>query len=203
MCGRYSLQKTLENLKQRYGVRARQLSFSPRPEVFPANEAPVIIKPPQQSRQLQLFRWGFSPSFASNLIINARGETVEKKATFKKSFYNRRCLIPADGFFEWMNTEAGKIKHQISLKNTSLFSLGGIYDTFTDNSGNKILSFCIITVPATQKLKPLHHRMPVILSPEQEETWLNPEEKRITILKKCLFPDTYPDDNLFLITKED
>ena len=196
MCGRYSLQRTLENLKNRYGVSTEQVSFSPRPEIFPSNEAPVVIAPGEENRQLKLFHWGFSPSFASTLIINARGETIEKKATFKKSFYNKRCLVPADAFFEWKNTGDGKVKYKISLKNRPLLSMAGIYDTFKDENGNQIPSFCIVTIAAAEKLEPIHNRMPVILSPEQEKTWLNPHEKNIIPLKKCLAPNIYPTNDM-------
>ncbi|MFW5985587.1 MAG: SOS response-associated peptidase [Halanaerobiaceae bacterium] len=190
MCGRYSLPYSIEKLRKKYGIIDDDIDFSPTGEIFPSNRAPVITKEKeaQQKPQLKLFRWGFSPSFASSLIINARGESVEKKATFKKAFYSRRCLIPAGSFFEWKDTNRGKVKYRISRKESNIFSLAGIFSVFSDEQGKKVPSFCIITTSAVEKIKPIHHRMPAILTSEEEKIWLNPEEKNTARLKKCLTP---------------
>ena len=110
-----------------------------------------------------MFKWGFSPSFANNLIINARSEIITTKYIFKKSFYNKRCLLPATGFFEWKTERNQKIKHKIQLKDQNIFSFAGLYDSFTNEDGQKIPCVTIITTSANSKIETVHNRMPVIL----------------------------------------
>jgi len=191
MCGRYALQCTAEKLRQRYDLPYEAfegLNFSPSEEIFPSGQAPVILPENQEHTQkrLALYHWGFSPSFASSLIINARGESVENKPTFRDSFYKRRCLVPVTSFYEWQDTNKGKIKYKISLKKEDLFSLAAIYKVYQTDDGKSRPSYCIITTSAVRKIKPIHPRMPVILSPAEEKIWLNPTEKNTTHLKKCL-----------------
>ncbi len=164
MCGRYGLSTPLDKLFKRYNIsKNREFSFSPKKEIFPSQKAPIIKANKNNEFDIHNFKWGFSPSFASNLIINARGETVNKKPTFKNSFYKRRCLIPVTNFYEWKTVGNKKIKYEISLKNNDIFSLAGIYDNFKDDDGNKVTAFCIITISANQKMSDLHSRMPVII----------------------------------------
>ena len=186
MCGRYSLQKTVNKLQKRYGIYTdQQIDFTAANEIFPSQKVPIVTQN-ESDRQLKLFNWGFNPSFASNLIINARAETIDKKEFFTESFYNRRCLFPATHFFEWQNSKQGKEKYKISVKNQEIFSLAGIFDFFPDENDNLVPACCIITTTAAPEIRKIHHRMPVILTLETEKSWLNPEEKNTTRLKKCL-----------------
>ncbi|MFW6006348.1 MAG: SOS response-associated peptidase [Halanaerobiales bacterium] len=191
MCGRYYLYIKLEKILQKYGIKDTEISFTPQKEIFPSNKTPVVLNY-NKKLQLKSIKWGFSPSFTSNLIINARSETIEEKPTFRKSFYQRRCLIPATGFFEWKKEGKNKEKYKITLKNKELFSFAGIFDYFQNQNGNQFAAYSILTTSANNKIKSIHQRMPVIITgEEQEKDWLNPDIKNTGYLKKMLTP--YPD----------
>lgn len=190
MCGRYYLYIKLEKLLNKYGIKDTEINYTPKKEVFPSEKSPIIINSDNKNYQLKLFKWGFSPSFTNNLIINARSETIEKKSIFKNSFLKRRCLIPATGFFEWKSTGSGKEKYKIYLKNSSVFSFAGIFDYFEDNNGNQIPAYTILTTSANSKIRPIHNRMPVILNSDREKDWLDHNIKNICYLKNLLKPIT-------------
>lgn len=173
MCGRYTLYITPTDLSLRYNALNNNIKFSPKNEIYPGENAPVItIDNNSDKKQLSLFNWGFSPSYTNKKIINARAETIDQKKTFEKPFKNKRCIIPATSFFEWKNKGKNKIKHEIYLKNEKIFSLAGIYDKFTDKNGNKITCYTIITTNANKTLEDIHNRMPVIITKEKEDFWL-------------------------------
>lgn len=172
MCGRYFLYVSLDKLLERYGINDSEINFTPKKEIFPSENAPVIIQNENDSRELKLFKWGFNMSFSSNLIINARGETVAEKRTFKNAFRTKRCLVPVTGFFEWKQVKNKKIKYRIELLKEDIFSLAGIFAIF-NNNGEAVPSFTIITTTASKSLNSIHTRMPVILDRKNEEQWLN------------------------------
>lgn len=173
MCGRYTLYITPTDLSLRYNALNNNIKFSPKNEIYPGENAPVItIDNNSDKKQLSLFNWGFSPSYTNKKIINARAETIDQKKTFEKPFKNKKCIIPATSFFEWKNKGKNKIKHEIYLKNEKIFSLAGIYDKFTDKNGNKITCYTIITTNANKALEDIHNRMPVIITKEKEDFWL-------------------------------
>ena len=155
------------------------------------------MKETDDKTDIKLYKWGFSPSFTNNLIINARGESVDQKPTFKNSFLNKRCLIPVTGFYEWQNTDNKKNKYNITVKNEKVFSLAGIYDSFKNNNGDIKNAFSIITISANKKINPIHHRMPVIIEKQVEKTWLNSKIKNRKQLKNMLKP--FPDENILKI----
>ena len=197
MCGRYSLSITLKDLLNRYHINNKaNIEFSPKNEIFPSQKAP-IVKETDDKTDIKLYKWGFSPSFTNNLIINARGESVDQKPTFKNSFLNKRCLIPVTGFYEWQNTDNKKNKYNITVKNEKVFSLAGIYDSFKNNNGDIKNAFSIITISANKKINPIHHRMPVIIEKQVEKTWLNSKIKNRKQLKNMLKP--FPDENILKI----
>ncbi|MFW5988351.1 MAG: SOS response-associated peptidase [bacterium] len=186
MCGRYYLYVGLDELLQRYGINNSEINFTPAKEIFPSENTPVVIQNRNNNRELKLFKWGFNTSFTSNLIINARGETVAEKRTFKNAFREKRCLVPVTGFFEWKQTGDKKIKYRIELLKENIFSLAGIFEIF-NNNGKAIPSFTIITTTACKSLKPIHPRMPVILNRKNEKQWLNITNNADS-LKKLLTP---------------
>ena len=194
MCGRYAFYIEKESLRERFNIELiDDFNFSPREEIFPGEDSAVIINK-SNKKQLKLFNWGFTPSYAKYRIINARAESIDKKATFKDAFKNKRCIIPATSFFEWKDQGKRKIKHQISIKDQDIFSMAGIYDDFIDKNGNIITSFSIITTKANEKMKNLHHRMPVILTKEKENYWLS--NNNISKLKNLLTP--YNNENTII-----
>ena len=187
MCGRYSLYLKPTDLSLRYNTFNNDINFSPKNEIYPGENAPVItIDNNSDKKQLSLFNWGFSPTYTNKKIINARAETIDQKKTFKKPFENKRCIIPATSFFEWKNKGKNNIKHEIYIKNEKIFSLAGLYDEFTDKNGNKITCYTIITTNANKALEDIHNRMPVIITKEKEDFWLKSSD--YSKLKNLLTP---------------
>jgi putative SOS response-associated peptidase YedK len=108
-------------------------------------------------------------------MINARTEGIEQKPAYRKPFRHQRCIVPANGFYEWQKVGSRKVPHYFCLDNEALFGFAGLYDIYTDESGNQLKTYTIITTTANELIAPIHERMPVILRPEDEEIWLNPE----------------------------
>lgn len=186
MCGRYALEADIDILIERYKAIIMDLNFNPKTEIFPTNTVPIV----RQAEQLQIvdMKWGFMPSYAKSPLINARSETVDIKPTFKDSFINRRCIIPATSFFEWEKVEDKKIKRKINIIEENIFSMAGLYNYFFDKDGNKYEAFTILTTAANNSMKHIHDRMPVIIPRDHEYIWLNPENKNILSLTELLNP---------------
>lgn len=202
MCGRYSQSQTPAKIMERFGIKGpAPKKMKARYNIAPSQEAPVVIR--EEENKIELFRWGLIPSWAKdpsigNRMINARAETVQTKPSFRKSFKRYRCLVPADSFYEWKLNPDGKTKTpmRIRLKSEEPFALAGLWDHWQDKDGKdkkEIRTFTIITTAANKTLAPIHERMPVILKPEDEEAWLNPETEPKKLLK-MLGP--YPSDPL-------
>jgi putative SOS response-associated peptidase YedK len=124
--------------------------------------------------------WGFVPEWAAGRkdvkpIINARAETVATKPFFRQAFKTKRCLMLADGFYEWQRAKGGKVPYRITLKTEELFAFAGIWSTIHDAAGKEQQTFAIITTEANELMAPIHKRMPVILQERDEEDWLNPQ----------------------------
>lgn len=186
MCGRYFLIVDIEELIERFELNQEpDLNFSQRSQIFPTEKAAVIIN--SKTRQLKLFKWGLNEKFTSRPIINTRAENIDNKAYSSNSFLEKRCLIPANGFFEWKKKGNKKIKYRIYHRDQKIISLAGIYKDFTDQEGNNYQAFSIITTIPNRKIKEIHNRMPVILSKEDEKLWLN-NTLDITVLKELLKP---------------
>ncbi len=187
MCGRYQLSVSGKEITERYNVTVYDDFFSPKFNCAPGQLLPVITN--EEPEILNFYRWGLIPFWAKdpsigNKLINARAETIDSKPAFKNSFKNRRCLIPANGFYEWRKKD--KTPFRIYLKGENLFSMAGIWDVWRDKENNEIRSFAIITTDSTGSLKEIHDRMPVILKPEDERKWLFEQDK--DILKSMLKP---------------
>lgn len=169
MCGRFFLNITPEELENKYGIKniPQEIKLN-RKEIFPSDDSLVVY---ENNKKVGLMNWGFRPSYSNNLVINARSETVHKKKLFKESFHTRRCLILANGFYEWKKEASKKEKYYITSQNDNLISLAGIYDSFSID-GKQKLAFCILTKDAPQKLINIHDRIPVIIKKEDEKEWL-------------------------------
>lgn len=185
MCGRYALDADIDFLINQYKAIIGKTKFEGSSEIFPTNTVPIIRA--LENRQLDMLKWGFMPSFTKKPLINARAETIDIKPTFKNSFINKRCIIPATSFFEWEKVQDKKIKRRISI-NDKLFSIAGLYNTFYDNEGKEYEAFTMLTINANQEMKHIHERMPVILSNEDVEIWLDKDNKNILGLKDILIP---------------
>jgi len=187
MCGRYTQTTSLKELKERFGFSQPSFELRPRYNIAPTQEAPVIIN--QDGRQLRMFKWGLIPywskdSAMGNKMINARAETVAEKASFKRPFQRSRCLVLADGFYEWRKEPGGKTPIRIVLKSREPFALAGLWDTWQAPDKKLVDSFTIITTQANDVMRPIHERMPVILKKDDEGLWLDPKAdgKKLTQL---------------------
>lgn len=176
MCGRYSLAKTKDELEARFKAELLE-TFSPRYNVAPTQLMPVITS--DSPGGFSHFYWGVTPEFAKNKpvspkFINARAETIAEKASFKTAFQKRRCLIPADGFFEWKPLgKKSKIPHRFTLADDKLFSFAGIWEEYENENGDIKHTFLILTTSPNELVSSIHDRMPVILTQEAEKTWLS------------------------------
>ncbi len=198
MCGRYSITTAPEALRALFAFEG-QPNLAPRFNVAPTQSVPVVRRQDDGSRQLSQLRWGLVPFWAKDLsigakMINARAETVAEKPSFRQAFAKRRCLIPADGFYEWRPGKAAKGPKQpfrIEFEGRQPFAFAGLWESWGSRSeGTRIESVTIVTTDANETLRSLHHRMPVILGPDVFESWLAPETQSEELLA-LLRP--YPD----------
>ena len=183
MCGRYVLATDPEGLQARFGLRILTDQPYPRYNIAPGSQIAVIQADAQGNRQLAKMTWGIPPSYGSTLLINARSETVHQKPTFAGSFRNRRCLVPADGFYEWGNVNGRKEPHFVRRPDRQLFAMAGIFRPVTIPGGQQQMAVAILTVPANRAVRPIHSRMPAILYHECEETWLDPRASTHALLE--------------------
>lgn len=186
MCGRYSLEADIDILIERYKAIIGEKSFAGKPEIFPTDTVPIIRQ--LHNREIVQLKWGFMPSFAKKPLINARAETIDIKTTFKDSFINRRCIIPATSFFEWELVDGKKIKRTISISEEQVFSIAGLYNSFLDKEGNKYEAFTILTTSSNDSMKHIHERMPVIIPKPLEEFWLDRTNRNVMDLKEIVVP---------------
>src|SRR5476649_751381 len=175
MCGRFALFDK-SKLEAKYGVKVGpSLELPDRYNVAPRSTVPVVT-----TEGIELMNWGLLPFYAKDpakdrRFINAKAETVGELATFKRSFIERRCVIPANGFYEWKEAPEGKVPYYFFPKDNGLFSLAGIYEVRPDAEGKDYKTFAIITTEPNLQMGEVHDRMPVILSREEEDQWLNPD----------------------------
>ena len=177
MCGRYSFAIEDALILERFGLRVRTAIYKARYNCAPTQNLAVIAN--ESPDELQFFRWGLIPWWAKdasigNKLINARAETLLEKPSFKNAFRNRRCLVPATGFFEWRRN-ADKTPYHIMLKSGDPFCFAGLWDKWVTGDGEIIHSFTIITTSPNGLMEQIHDRMPVILPREQEHRWIAPQ----------------------------
>ena len=151
----------------------------PRYNIAPTQQVPVIRLRADASRELSLLRWGLVPSWAQDpsigqRMINARAETVASKPSYRAAFRRRRCLVPADGYYEWQKAGRAKQPYYIRLRDEPLFAMAGLWEQWHDTGGELWETFAIITTEANQATRAIHDRMPVILSQQDYAQWLDP-----------------------------
>ena len=195
MCGRYSLIADIQELARQFEFDGTGFENSPRYNVAPTQSVLTVTN--RDERQAEYMRWGLIPSWAKdasigNRMINARGETVAQKPSFRSALQRRRCLVLADGFYEWQKVGKGKRPMRIVLKSGEPFAFAGLWETWRDPEGELIRSCTIVTTEANSLLRPIHERMPVILPRELEEFWLDGDVTDPAALTDVLSP--YPDD---------
>jgi putative SOS response-associated peptidase YedK len=197
MCGRFSSTSQLQFLLEQFraeplGVEGHEPSWN----VAPASDILVVTASPDGPRQLRELKWGLVPRWAkdpsgANRMINLRAETVREKKGWKSTLARRRCIIPIDGFYEWQDQGKGQRKQPfyITSRDFTPLALAGLWATWRDPDGGEELFTCtILTTSANDLMEPVHHRMPVILAPEDWDTWLDPENSDTEELAKLLVP---------------
>ena len=175
MCGRFVITSPPDALRQIFGY-PEQPNFPQRFNVSPTQPIPVILA--HDGRHFHLMRWGLWPSWVKDprnftLLINARAETVTEKPAFKNAIRRRRCLVPADGYYEWKSTEQGKRPYFIYRRDRRPIAFAGVAETWVGPNGEEVDTAAIVTAPASADLAELHSRVPVTIEPEHFELWLD------------------------------
>jgi putative SOS response-associated peptidase YedK len=169
-----------------------QLYFKERFNIAPTQDAPVILLEDSRLEQ-RAMRWGLQPSWANFPIINVKSETVTAKPTFRESFSSRRCLVPADGFYEWQ--KPARTPFRFVLPDRSAFCFAGIWDrSLIKSAGQPVETFAIVTTAASADVRPVHERMPLIIPPQDYENWLSNPAQAAEMLKAkyAIKLDSYP-----------
>jgi putative SOS response-associated peptidase YedK len=179
MCGRFVITSAPEALRKLLGYK-EQPNFPPRYNIAPTQPIPVV-RLDQGERHFTLMRWGLIPSWVKDpkqfaLLINARLEGIAEKPSFRAAMKRRRCLIPADGFYEWQKRGKTKQPYFIRARNRAPFAFAGLWETWADRDGGEIETAAIVTCAANKTLAPVHERMPVIVPPEHYDAWLDSDK---------------------------
>jgi putative SOS response-associated peptidase YedK len=211
MCGRFSLalSEASRSLMAEFKL-ASSPQLEPRYNIAPTQYIAAVVEPPEQNRHIDLFKWGLIPSWAKDQsfaarMINARSETITEKPSFRGSFKRKRCLIPATGFYEWkaaavldQNPQTSKKPkrgkkqpYYVHLEGDRLFGMAGLWSAWTDQTTSEVIESCtILTTTANELMQDIHDRMPVIIAPEDYDTWLDPSFDDKGMLMHLLRP--YP-----------
>jgi putative SOS response-associated peptidase YedK len=176
MCGRFTIFADPERLAERFQASLPADGLQPRYNAAPTQHLPVILN--EGAPAIQRLQWGLIPFWAKDpsigsRMINARAETLVEKPAFRAAFKKRRCLVLADGFYEWMQTPGGKQPMRISLASGEPFAMAGLWETWDAPDGSPLRTFTIITGEPNELVAPIHNRMPAILLPEHEAIWLD------------------------------
>ena len=178
MCGRYTLTK-VDDILTELEAETGDVELAPRYNIAPTQSVPVVRANREgDGREVRVMRWGLIPFWAKEAkigsrMINARSESVAEKASFKTPLKRSRCLVLADGFYEWLKTESGKQPYHIHLAENRPFTFAGLWDRWTKGPEGVVESFTILTTTANEKVSALHERMPVILDGEARDIWLD------------------------------
>lgn len=188
MCGRFAVYSAKEIITKAFKLDSSlELDIEPSYNVAPSQSIAVIIESPDQKRAFKTMRWGLIPAWANeenfkSMLNNARIETIESKPSFKNPFKNRRCLIIADGYYEWVPKNGKKYPFYFQLPNKKPFAMAGIWELW-EKGDNQVVSCAIVTREANQYVTSVHDRMPNILKPKDYEEWLSTSNKDIEALK--------------------
>lgn len=197
MCGRFEIHSAIKLIAEIFGISEWEIEYSPSYNIAPSQDILLVVN--DGKRRLVKSRWGFVPSWSKELsagykMINARAESVADKPSFREAFQNRRCLVVADGFYEWKKEGTTKRPFYIRLKSGKPIGFAGLYSVWKSPEGEQICTSTIITTNANEIVLPLHDRMPVIASPDEYGLWLDPNIHDKAILQKIL--KSYPSEEL-------
>jgi putative SOS response-associated peptidase YedK len=198
MCGRYTLSTSVDKLAEEFGLAGPLPDLQSSYNIAPTQEVPAVVAS-NGGRRLEMLRWGLIPSWADDpeigsRMINARSETVAEKPSFRRAFKERRCLIPANGFYEWRKENGGKQPYYFRMKDGRPFAFAGLWESWDRHGGGEIQSCTILTTDANDLVSEIHHRMPVILPQEDYELWLDSTLREPDQLLPLLAP--YPTNDM-------
>jgi putative SOS response-associated peptidase YedK len=177
MCGRFSLHTPESQIREAFNLdHTEPLGLKPRYNIAPSQDIP-IIRDAETGHELTMARWGLVPTWSKEpktkySTINARIESVAEKPTYRTPFKHKRCLIPADGFYEWKVVNGHKVPHHIRMRDSSVFAFAGLWDRW-ESEDDSIESCTIIVMPANEVMKSIHERMPAIIAPAHYDLWLD------------------------------
>lgn len=195
MCGRFTLFSEFDDIIKHFSIDEflPEDEYQPSYNIAPSQNILTVINDGSNNR-LGKLRWGLIPPWAKDekigyKMINARSETLTEKPSFRKPLINKRCIIPADSFYEWKRLDPKtKIPMRIKLKSSSLFAFAGLYEKWITQDGNTLFTCTIITTKPNELMEDIHDRMPVILTQGSEKEWLNPKNSDTDYLKSLLKP---------------
>ena len=191
MCGRYTLHAPLEIIEQIFRLLKDNASVAPSYNIAPGQETAIVVREAGGNR-LKSCRWGFLPPWAKGPaggrpMINARAETITEKPAFREAFRTQRCLVVADGFFEWRKEGKARKPVYVRLRSGEPFGFAGLYSSWSSPEGERLCTSAIITTGANDLVKPVHDRMPVIMPRGAHDLWLDPAvqdpERLLAVLK--------------------
>jgi putative SOS response-associated peptidase YedK len=194
MCGRYRLSRRKQIIEGHFDSVSGEENWSPRYNIAPTQCVPIIRQHPKEPRrELSLVRWGLIPLWAKDAsgaagMINARSESATTKPAFRDALKCRRCLIPANGFYEWQRTRTGKQPYCFEVNDGELFAFAGLWERWKDPDGNWIKSCSILTTTPNAVTAAVHDRMPVILDPDNYDLWLDPGFSDVAAVPELLRP---------------
>jgi putative SOS response-associated peptidase YedK len=192
MCGRFSLTSTPRRLREAFGLAADPDDLRPRYNIAPTD--PVLVIPNRTTRVLRPARWGLIPHWANDprigpRLINLRDETLLTREGFRLALERRRCIVPADGFYEWRRDRRGRrTPYYFTRRDGAPLGLAGIWDVWSPAEGERVASCAIVTTDANALVAPIHDRMPVVLPPDAYEMWLSPTPSSLDELAPLLAP---------------
>lgn len=194
MCGRYRVSRRKQLIEEHFDTADWQDDWSPRYNIAPTQPIPVIRQNPKEPiRDLSLMRWGLIPSWANDMsgaarMINARSETAHTLPAFREAMKSRRCLIPADGFYEWKRDGKSKQPFCLEVKEGELFAFAGLWERWKEPSGGWIKTCSILTTTPNAVASAIHDRMPVILDRDSYDLWLDPGMTKVEAVSGLLRP---------------
>lgn len=194
MCGRFAFYSAAEAVSDLFGVDDTGLAVRPRYNIAPTDRA-AVIRPEDGGHSLAMLRWGLVPFWAKDLaignrMINARSETVAEKPAFRAAFKERRCIVPADGYYEWTGSKGDKQPHYITREDNKPIGFAGLWERWRDKANdNTVETFTILTMPSSGPIGHLHDRMPVMLDDVTAEYWLAGDDGNPPALRELRVDD--------------
>ena len=203
MCGRFTLTKDKDEIEDRFEIHIDPAMFTKNYNAAPSQILPIITN--EEQEQASFHKWGLIPHWAKdetigNKLINARGETIAEKPSFRDAAEKRRCLVITDGFYEWQRSGGEKQPYRITLADESLFTFAGLWESWKAEDGRDVRTFTIITTEPNELMKPIHNRMPVMLTPDNERVWISDES--LEDVMHLLQPYDEKEMNAYPVTKK-